>query len=91
MTEDDESKSSSAPTMDIYQPANGELVATNISAHPTLNDEQPQDVSSVAHVPSEGGLTAWLAVLALFLTIMNTWCVKPPTTQPSPSHTPQLH
>jgi hypothetical protein len=58
MMEDDESKISSTLSMDGYQPANGELVATNISAHPTPNDEQPYNLSAVAHIPPEGGLTA---------------------------------
>ena len=41
--EDDESKMYSTPTINGYQPANGELVTTNISASPTMTDEQPQD------------------------------------------------
>jgi hypothetical protein len=87
MTEhDDESKGSSAPTMNGYRPANGVLVATNISANPILNDEQPYNPSAVAHIPPEGGLTAWLAVLAFFLTIMNTWCVHSSPTHAYPPH-----
>jgi hypothetical protein len=71
--EDQESKTPSTSTTDRYQPADEEVAVTNISTSPTLDEEQPQANSADAHVPPEGGLVAWLAVLAFFLTIMNTW------------------
>jgi hypothetical protein len=70
--EDHESKDGSLPPTDEYQPANEELVATNISTRP---DEASRDVTTN---PPEGGLIAWLAVLTFFLTIMNTWYFPPP-------------
>ena len=70
-TIDHESKGS-PETPDHGEPKHEDTESATLPSSSTSIEEQPQD-GSIAQEPPEGGLIAWLAVLAFFLAIMNTW------------------
>ncbi|KAK7177436.1 riboflavin transporter MCH5, partial [Paraphaeosphaeria sporulosa] len=53
-------------------PPRGEAPDLTTALSLSLSNAHPED-DSAAYSPPEGGLTAWIAVLACFLVIMNTW------------------
>jgi len=70
-TIDHEGKLSSTAA-DHGQPKHEDTESATLPSSSTSIEEQPED-GIIAQEPPEGGLIAWLAVLAFFLAIMNTW------------------
>jgi len=54
------------------EPKHEDTESATLPSSSTSIEEQPED-GIIAQEPPEGGLVAWLAVLAFFLAIMNTW------------------
>lgn len=70
-TDDHESKLS-PETPDHGEPKHEDTELATLPSSSTSIEERPGD-TVVAQEPPEGGLIAWLAVVAFFLAIMNTW------------------
>ena len=85
-TIDHESKLS-PESPDHGEPKHEDTESATLPSSSTSIKERPDD-ETLAQEPPEGGLVAWLAVLAFFLAIMNTWYV--PLSPPLHHHTKPL-
>jgi len=64
------------------EPKHEDTESATLPSSSTSVEKQPGH-GTIAQEPPEGGLIAWLAVLAFFLAIMNTWYFpSPPLHQP---------